>query len=112
MWHANGNADGNCHIHSDGDCDGNCHIHANSDCDIYCNGYCDGNCYSNSDCDRTAAAFTDATTTADAAGHPSNCFDSSDCTGFPKTDTLTCVACLTQGGMSWQDGSGCHTTCP
>jgi hypothetical protein len=41
-----------------------------------------------------------------------NCFASSDCTGFPKTDTLTCVECLTQGGMSWLDGSGCHTTCP
>ena len=39
--------------------------------------------------------------------------DSSDCTGFPKTDTLTCVECLVrQGGMSWLDGSGCHTTCP
>ena len=63
MWHANGDSDGNCHIHSDGDCDGNCHIHANSDSDIYCNGY--GNGYSNSD--RTAAAFTDATATADAA---------------------------------------------
>jgi hypothetical protein len=43
----------------------------------------------------------------------SNCyFDSSDCTGFPKTDTLTCIECLTQGGMSWLDFSGCHTTCP
>jgi hypothetical protein len=44
--------------------------------------------------------------------HVSNCFASSDCTGFPKTNTLTCVDCLTQGGNSWQDGSGCHTTCP
>jgi hypothetical protein len=44
--------------------------------------------------------------------HVANCYDSSDCTGFPKTDTLTCVACLTQGGNSWLDGSGCHTTCP
>ena len=65
-----GTPNGNAHIHSDGDCDGNCHIHANSHSDIYCNGY--GNChsysYSNSNCDRTAAAFTDATATADAAG--------------------------------------------
>jgi hypothetical protein len=44
--------------------------------------------------------------------HVSNCYGSSNCTGFPKTSTLTCVECLTQGGMSWLDGSGCHTTCP
>ena len=35
------------------------HIH--SDCDG------DGNCYSNVDCDRAAAGFTDAATSADAA---------------------------------------------
>jgi hypothetical protein len=46
--------------------------------------------------------------------HQANCyFDSTNCTGFPKTVTLTCVECLQgQGGMSWLDGSGCHTTCP
>ena len=61
MRHANGNA----HIHSDGDCDGNGHIHSDGDSDIYCNGY--RYCYSN--CDRrTAAAYTDATASADTAG--------------------------------------------
>ena len=62
---ANGDSDGNCHIHADSDCDGDCHIHANSDSDIYCNGYGNGDC--NSDRDRTAAAYTDATATADTA---------------------------------------------
>ena len=63
--HSDGDCDGNCHIHSDSDCDGNCDIHANgdSDSDIYCNGYGD----SDSNCDRIAAAYTDATATADAA---------------------------------------------
>jgi hypothetical protein len=42
-----------------------------------------------------------------------NCFfNSSDCTGLPKTETLTCFECLvSQGAMSWLDGAGCHTTC-
>ncbi len=42
-----------------------------------------------------------------------NCFfDSSDCSGLPKTDTLTCFDCLVrQGAMSWLDEAGCHTTC-
>ena len=76
MWHANGNANGDGHIHSDGDCDSNghihadsnCHIHADCDSDIYCNGY--GNCdsYGYLYSDHTAAAFTDATATADTAG--------------------------------------------
>jgi hypothetical protein len=46
--------------------------------------------------------------------HLSNCyFNSTDCTGFPKTDTLTCFDCLVRsGGTSWLDFSGCHTTCP
>ena len=35
---------------------GNAHIHSDGDCDIYCN------------CDRTAAAYTDATASADTAG--------------------------------------------
>jgi hypothetical protein len=65
MWHAYGNAhsyaDGNCHIHPDGDCDGN------SDSDIYCNRY--SNCYGHSDSNgnRIAAAYTDATASADTA---------------------------------------------
>jgi hypothetical protein len=75
MWHAYGNAnihsDGDCdgHIHADGDCDGNCHVHANGDSnsDIYCNGYGYGDSNSNGDCDQTAAAFTDATASPDAA---------------------------------------------
>ena len=99
--------------------------------DSYAN--CDGNSYAHSDIYATAtlqqrlplqrqqqlryaltaAAFTDATATADtAAACGSNCFASSDCTGFPKSDTLTCVDVFTTGGNSWLDGSGCHTTCP
>ncbi len=42
----------------------------------------------------------------------SNCFASSDCSGLPKSDTLTCIECLHEGGNSWLNGSGCHTTCP
>jgi hypothetical protein len=74
MWHAYGNA----HIHANGDRDGHihsdCNCYSNSyaytdsyrdgDCDIYCNGY--GNC--NSNCDCTAAAYTDSATSADTAG--------------------------------------------
>jgi hypothetical protein len=87
MWHANGNANGDAYIHTDCDCDchGNGHIHSDCDChgnsyaytdsnadcdsDIYCNGYGYGNCdgYGNSYCDQTAAAFTDAATSADTA---------------------------------------------
>jgi hypothetical protein len=54
MRHAYGNA----HIHSDGDCDIYC------DCDRYSN----VDCYSNCNGDRTAAAYTDATASADTAG--------------------------------------------
>ena len=64
MRHAYGNA----HIHSDGDCHGNCHIHSNGDSDIYCNGNGDSYSYSNGHCDGTAAAYTDAATSADTAG--------------------------------------------
>jgi len=68
MWHAYGNANGDAHIHSDGDCDGNCHIHSDgdSDSDIYCYGYGDSYGYSNRN--RAAAAYTDATPSADTAG--------------------------------------------
>jgi hypothetical protein len=73
---ANGDSycDGNCHIHSDGDCDGDGHIHANcdGDSDVYAN--CDGD--SNGDCDRIAAAYTDATASADTAAptvRPAGC---------------------------------------
>ena len=62
--------DGDGHIHSNGDCDGNGHIHTNGDrhSDIYSNGngHSDGDGDSHSD--PTAAAFTDATASADAAG--------------------------------------------
>jgi hypothetical protein len=46
--------------------------------------------------------------------HPANCFlDNSNCSGLPNLSTLTCIDCLvTQGGMSWLDAAGCHTTCP
>jgi hypothetical protein len=72
MRHAYGDANGDSHIHANGNCDGNsnCYIHANGDrhSDIYCNSNsnCDSNGYSN--CDRIAAAFTDAATSADTAG--------------------------------------------
>ncbi len=84
MWHAYGNAnihaDCDCdgHIHSDSDCDGNCHVHANGDSDIYGYGDSDSNCYRHGDsnCDRIAAAYTDAPATADAAAptvRPAGC---------------------------------------
>ena len=86
------------------------------------NTYCDGNSYgdSHSDCNGdahsycAAEVFAHATASADAAEHLANCyFNSSDCTGFAKTVTLTCIDCLvTQGGTSFLDFSGCHTTCP
>jgi hypothetical protein len=76
--HANGDSDGNgavangdsycngyCHIHSDGDGDG--HIHANGDGYGHIHGDSDSYCYGDSNCDRIAAAYTDATATADAA---------------------------------------------
>jgi hypothetical protein len=69
---ANGDSycDGNCHIHSDGDCDGDGHVHANGDgdSDVYAN--CDCDCDSNGDCDRIAAAYTDATASPDTAASP------------------------------------------
>jgi len=85
VWHANGNANGDGHLHSDRDCDSNGHIHAdsnchgnsyaytdsNADCDSYIYGYGYGDCDSHSNSysysDRTAAAFTDATATTDTA---------------------------------------------
>jgi len=78
MWHAYGDA----HLHSDGDCDGNCHIHSDCDSnsDIYCNGdrygYSDSNGDGNCDCYCTAAAYTDATASADTAAstvRPAGC---------------------------------------
>ena len=51
MRHANGDA----HSHSDGNSNGNGHIHP------------DSNSNANGDCDRTAAAYTDATASADTA---------------------------------------------
>ena len=90
MRHANGDA----HIHSDSDSDGDGHIHANGDsnsyayADSYTNGdsnsyaytYGDSNSdrygYSHSNGKRIAAAFTDATATADTAAptvRPAGC---------------------------------------
>jgi N-acetylneuraminic acid mutarotase len=45
---------------------------------------------------------------------PGYCFlDNSSCSGVPNLVQSTCFDCLvTHNGMSWQDGSGCHTTCP
>jgi len=85
MWHAYGNAnihsDCDCdgHIHADGDCDGNCHIHSDSDChgnsDVHANSDSDSdiNGNSNSNSDHTAAAYTDATASADPAASPLAC---------------------------------------
>jgi hypothetical protein len=66
--HSDRDCDGNCHIHADGDSDGNCHVHSDGHSDIYCNG--NGNCdrYSYGHSHRTAAAYTDATASADTAG--------------------------------------------
>jgi hypothetical protein len=78
MWHAYGNAnihanrdcDGNCYIHCD--CDGNSHIHSDGYRDRYChvnsNCHSDSNGYRYSNCDCTAAAFTNATASANTAG--------------------------------------------
>jgi hypothetical protein len=79
MRHANGDA----HIHSDGDCDGNCHIHADANVkpdgnvNTYGNSHRHGDRYgsghsytysnSNGNCDHIAAAYTDATASADTA---------------------------------------------
>ena len=88
MRHAYGHA----HIHADCDCDGNCHIHANGHSngytytDSYANGhsnsyaytYGDGDSYrygdSNCDCERIAAAYTDAATSADTAAPTLGCW--------------------------------------
>jgi len=86
MRHAYGNA----HIHSDSDSDGDGHIHANGDsnsyayADSYTNGDSHSYAYTNSDRygyshsngKRIAAAFTDATATADTAAptvRPAGC---------------------------------------
>jgi hypothetical protein len=65
-----GDCDGNSHAYADSDCDGDCHIHANGDSDS--NVHSNRNCHSDSNgyrhrysnCDRIAAGYTDATTTA------------------------------------------------
>jgi hypothetical protein len=68
---AYGNADGNsnCHIHSDGDCHSNGHIHADGDCHGDCDRHLDSDCHgdSNGNCERIAAAYTDATASAHTA---------------------------------------------
>ena len=63
MRHAYGHA----HIHSDGDCDGNGHIHADSDCHGNSYAYTDSYANGHGNCDRTAASYTDAATSADTA---------------------------------------------
>ena len=67
--------DGNCHAYADSDAHGDCHVHADGDRDSHV--YADGDCHSDVDCnchsdrdtniDRSAAAFTDAATSADTA---------------------------------------------
>jgi hypothetical protein len=67
MRHAYGNANSNCHIHSDG----NSHVYSDGNChgNVYANSNGNNNCFANGNCesDRTTAAFTDATASADAA---------------------------------------------
>ena len=55
--------------------DGNsgCKRYAYRDGDGDGDGDSNSNCYSNGDCDRTAAAFTDATASADTAASPLAC---------------------------------------
>ena len=55
--YANGDSNGYAYTDSYANCNGNGYAHTDS--------Y--GNCYSNGDCDRTAAGFTDAASSADAA---------------------------------------------
>ena len=58
---------GNAHIHSDGNSDGNGHIHSDGNCNGNAYAITDSNSYSNGECDRTAAGFTDAAASADTA---------------------------------------------
>ena len=58
-------ADSDCHIHSDGDGDSNVHANSHSNCYAYTDSYANG--HSNDNCDRTAAAYADATASADTA---------------------------------------------
>jgi hypothetical protein len=80
MRHANGDANGDSHIHSDADSDGysclthtdgDCNAHADCDTNVDCD--CDGNCYS--DRDRIAAFYTDASASGDAAASPIGFFE-------------------------------------
>ena len=86
MRHAYGNANGDGHIHADGNChihadanvkpDGNVNTYGNSDRhgDRYGSGY--SYTYSNGNGDHIAAAFTDATASADTAAptvRPAGC---------------------------------------
>ena len=57
---SNGDSNGNAYTDSYANCDSNRYAHTDS--------Y--ANCYSNGDCDRTAAAFTDAAASADTAAAP------------------------------------------
>jgi hypothetical protein len=80
MWHAHCNSDGDCDVysHAHGDCNGHIHADSDSDCDVnsnchsdsysHVNGYSYCYCNCNCNCDGTAAAFTDATPSADPAG--------------------------------------------
>jgi hypothetical protein len=82
MRHANGDANGDSHIHSDADSDGysclthtdgDCNAHADCDTNVDCDCDCDGNCYS--DRDRIAAFYTDASASGDAAASPIGFFE-------------------------------------
>ena|SRR5206468_3492443 len=65
---AYGNANG--HLHSDGNGDSDRHVHAYRNSYRNSNSHGDGNSHSNGNCDRTAAAYTHATASSDAAATP------------------------------------------
>ena len=75
MRHAYGNAhihaDGDCdaYVHAYGDCHSNCHIHADSNGDVDSDRHLDSDCHGdcNGNCERIAAAYTDATASAHTA---------------------------------------------
>jgi len=67
LTNTDSNANCDAHIHSDTDRDCNRHVHSDgdSDSDVYANSDRDGN--GDSNCDRIAAVYTDATASADTA---------------------------------------------
>ena len=68
MRHANGNANGDSHIHSDADSDGySCLTHTDGDRNAYADCDTNSNGYSNRDSYLTTAGYTDASASRNTA---------------------------------------------